>query len=155
MRVQDSSASTSRIAWPYLSSLVSPTPLICLSSSRVDGGEAAMSRRVASWKITYGGMPSSLATDVRHARSRSNTGAPRRAPLCARRARDLRRIPPEHDRPLAPHHLAAQVGQRQRPVVALDREQPGGEQLPYHPAPLDLGQLAADTERGQGLVPVG
>ena len=34
-----------------------------------------MSRRVASWKITYGGMPSSLATDVRHARSRSNTGS--------------------------------------------------------------------------------
>src|SRR5262249_61574715 len=62
------------MAWPYLSSLVSPTPLICLSSSSVDGGEAAMSRRVESWKITYGGMPSSLATDVRHARSRSNTG---------------------------------------------------------------------------------
>src|SRR5690349_25075266 len=75
MGVQDVSASTSRIAWPYLSSLVSPTPLICLSSSSVDGGEAAMSRRVASWKITYGGMPSSLATDVRHARSRSNTGS--------------------------------------------------------------------------------
>src|SRR4029078_10853645 len=36
------------------------------------GGEAAMSRRVESWKITYGGMPSSLATDVRKARRRSN-----------------------------------------------------------------------------------
>src|SRR4029077_4019434 len=68
-----SSASTARIAWPYLSSLVAPTPLTCLSSSSVDGGEAAMSRRVESWKITYGGMPSSLATDVRQARSRSNT----------------------------------------------------------------------------------
>src|SRR6185437_10074455 len=66
---------TSRTAWPYLSSLLSPTPLTCLSSSSVDGGEAAMSRRVESWKIMYGGMPSSLATDVRHARSRSNTGS--------------------------------------------------------------------------------
>ena len=45
------------------------------SSSSVEGGEAAISRRVASWKITYGGMPSSLATDVRHARNRSNTGS--------------------------------------------------------------------------------
>jgi len=72
---QPDSVRTSRIAWPYLSSLVSPTPLICLSSSSVDGGEAAMSRRVESWKITYGGMPSSLATDVRHARSRSNKGS--------------------------------------------------------------------------------
>src|SRR5690348_9502006 len=66
---------TSRIAWPYLSSLVAPTPLTPDSSASVDGGAAAMSRRVASWKITYGGMPSSLATDVRHARSRSNTGS--------------------------------------------------------------------------------
>src|SRR5690348_17298566 len=74
-QAQGSAARTSRMAWPYLSSLVAPTPLTPASSVSVDGGDAAISRRVASWKITYGGMPSSLATDVRHARSRSNTGS--------------------------------------------------------------------------------
>ena len=36
----------------------------------------AIWRSVASWKITYGGMPASLAVAERHARKRSNTASP-------------------------------------------------------------------------------
>jgi SnoaL-like domain len=43
------------------------------SPASVDGGEAVMSRRVASWKITYGGIPCSFATAVRQVRRPSNT----------------------------------------------------------------------------------
>jgi hypothetical protein len=73
--------------------LVSPTPLIWASPSIVVGGAAAICRSVASWKITYGGMPSSFATPVRQARSRSNTcsasgpSSPAAGPAVARRAR--------------------------------------------------------------------
>ena len=35
------------------------------------------------------------------------------------------RLPPQRHWPLPAQHLRAQIGQRQRPVVALDREQPG------------------------------
>ena len=61
----------------------------------------------------------------------------------------------DHNRLLAAHHLAAQVGQRQRAVITLDREQPGSQQLPDHASPLALGQFTADAERGQRIVPVG
>src|SRR5262245_534008 len=44
--------SVSRICWPYLASLVSPTPLTVLSSASEDGSLVAISRKVASWKIT-------------------------------------------------------------------------------------------------------
>ena len=44
--------SVSRICCPYLASLFSPTPLMPLSSARVDGDSAAICRSVASWKIT-------------------------------------------------------------------------------------------------------
>src|SRR5271166_297491 len=69
------STRTSRICSPYLASLVSPTPFTRASSSSVDGGAAAICRRVASWKITYAGMPCSFATAARQPRSRSNTAS--------------------------------------------------------------------------------
>ncbi len=47
-----SAARMSKICWPYLASLVSPTPLTRASPASVAGGEAAICRRVASWKIT-------------------------------------------------------------------------------------------------------
>jgi hypothetical protein len=47
-----SAARMSKICWPYLASLVSPTPLTRASPASVAGGAAAICRRVASWKIT-------------------------------------------------------------------------------------------------------
>ncbi len=44
--------SVSSTCWPYLASLLSPTPLTVPSSARVAGQRAATSRSVASWKIT-------------------------------------------------------------------------------------------------------
>src|SRR5262245_19122276 len=45
-------SSVSSTCWPYLASLLSPTPLTMPSSARVAGHRAATSRSVASWKIT-------------------------------------------------------------------------------------------------------
>src|SRR5690348_11717054 len=45
-------SSVSNTCWPYLASLLSPTPLTAPSSARVAGHRAANSRSVASWKIT-------------------------------------------------------------------------------------------------------
>src|SRR6516162_2179272 len=63
----------SSTCWPYLASFVSPTPLTWPSSASDDGRVAAISRSVASWKITYAGTPCSFATPARHARNCSNS----------------------------------------------------------------------------------
>ena len=71
--VSVSSLPSSRISFrnrsPYFSSLNTPTPLICLSSSLVTGRTAAICSSVASEKITKGGTCSSLAICVRSLRS--------------------------------------------------------------------------------------
>ena len=71
---------------------------------------------------------------------------------------------PGPGRPLglaAQHHLAPPAehvvtapGQLQGAVVALDGEQALGQQLAHDAAPLRLGQLRADAEHGQRVVPV-
>ncbi len=63
------------MASPYLASLASPTPPILARSASDDGCCSAISRSVASWKITYAGTPCSLAAAARQARSCSNTPA--------------------------------------------------------------------------------
>ena len=103
--------------------LGSPTPFTSGKLASVDGGAAAICRRVASWKITYAGMPCSFATAARQARSRSNTasasgdssaqdrrptpGGPRRqrrpsAPPAPRRGRRRGRGASRRNRPAAP-----------------------------------------------------
>src|SRR5690606_21098255 len=68
------SAKVASTCSPYFASLFSPTPLTVPSSSNDPGIRVAISRRVASWKMTYAGTPCSLAVAARQARSRSNTG---------------------------------------------------------------------------------
>ncbi len=53
---------------------------------------------------------------------------------------------------LAPQHGAARLGEHQRAVLPLDREEPLGQQLPDDPAPLALGEILADAEDGQLVV---
>ena len=81
---------------PRSSALRAPTPLTASSASTDDGRSRAISRSVASWKITYGGTPRERAMSSRTARSRSNKSRRRRPPTIpprratARAARPLR-----------------------------------------------------------------
>ena len=50
-------SSTVRTCCPYFASFASPTPLTLLNSASDVGHVAAISRRVASWNITYAGTP--------------------------------------------------------------------------------------------------
>src|SRR6185312_14342853 len=60
----------------YRSSFLSPTPAITARSAQSFGRASAISIKVLSWKITYGGTPSEIARFFRHSRSRSNNGPP-------------------------------------------------------------------------------
>ena len=157
---------------PYLASLVSPTPLIVPSSASVAGGAAAICRSVASWKITYAGTPCSLAVAARQARSRSNTGAASARQLARRPPPRPRPARPDRRRPAvpaagpafggsrrsmtwrSPRSTSPLVGQRQRAVVALDREQPWASSCRTTPRHSPSRQLGADAEHGQRVVAV-
>ena len=147
-------------------SLFSPTPLIVPSSASVAGRSAAICRSVASWKTTYAGhalllgrrRPPGPQPLEQRARPRPAAQLGRGGPRRGRRGRAGRPRAPARGA-AAPSRsprstVGAAVGQRERAVVALDREQALGEQLPDDAAPLGLAQLGADAEDGQRVVPV-
>ena len=115
--------------------------------------------------MTYAGTPCSLACAARQVRRASKTGTQLLGQVDRRglglalasarrrlRGHRLLRLLAQRYLPLAPQHRAARLGQHQRPVLALDREQPLRQQLPYDTAPFALGQLLADAEHGQLVV---
>ena len=154
--------SVSRICWPYLASLFSPTPLTVPSSASVVGRRRRdlAQRRVVeddvrrhALLLRRGGPPGPQPLeDRRRLGGQLGGGGP---PLAAARPRRARSGSRRSITSRSPRSTSAlRVGEHQRAVVALDREQALRQQLADDAAPLGLAQLGADAEDGQRVVAV-
>ena len=139
---------------PYFASLVSPTPLTCPrgQGGRERGRDLAQGRVMEdhvgghALLLRGGGAPGAELLEDRPGRFWQSAAA------CGRR---VRCGGPWRGGPHARARAAAgpgavcgaprrSVGEHQRAVVALDRQQALRQQLAHHPAPLGLAQLRAD-----------
>ena len=151
---------------PRSSAFLAPTPLTASSAPSDVGWSRAISRSVASWKMTYGGTPRDRAISRRTARSRSNRRAIDVLPRFGLGARLHARLVLAR-RPLARQRQAGEarlvLQQRQPPrrqrqhrvgIVGL-LQQADANQLLDVAADLGDRRLRQEAERAQLVVAAG
>jgi hypothetical protein len=100
--------------------LAAPTPGTSANAARLAGRSSAISRKVESWKITYGGTAAAAANSRRFARSASNSGLPASSPR-TRALRPLRRAGSTISSFWSPLRIGLAPGPKERPPKSSAR----------------------------------